>query len=302
MSVARAYPWLTLSEDPEGLEATEWHVEDVTAEVPRLVSDSGTFLSAVDFVTRLRFSRTIEFDWQNLGSLLGMEGSRLALVVTAESGQSGGRRRRKVCCDEIDMERTPDASSLSFVLEGRELAKNIVIETKLVLAHRRVGGNPLAARYPGSILWRERWKRSIEGDQPMLPMRGRNDGRTDWLWRISFDADEWDIPFSAALVVEINQNRPEFMNTVTEAEGDVIQLLGSAVASVVLRSYLDREEWEESQNFEEGTCGFIAESWLAQAFNGWLPKAVQELAKHDPGRFETALQAAFDTYRARGKN
>lgn len=298
MSVARAYPWLTLPQEADGLDPGGWIVEEVAGDTRRALPDSGTFLSAVDFMTRLWFTRTVAFDRTSLGRVLSLQDAPLALLVTVASGQPGGRRRRKVCSVQIEEDGSADEVTLAFGLDGSELASDIVIETTLVLARPRSGGDALAAHESGSILWSDRWRRSIEGNLPMLPMRSRDDDHTDWLWRIEFKADEWDIPLSAALVVEINEKRPDFIRAAEEANEDVIQILGAAIASVVLRRYLDDRVWQDAEDFDEGTCGHTAEDWMAQAFHGQRPETVRELAEGDPARFEAAVQAAFDTYKA----
>jgi predicted secreted protein len=265
--------------------------------VPVEIEDG--LLPHFDYSTALSASRQVSLNFETLAEALKVEPKSLTLKLCVFAGTGGARldRSRKLA---FSSELTMDHATVPVEVEiqSRDVSGSVRLATELVLMSSEVGFSRLSPSRIGSRIWSDSFRVNVEPTQPRFPIeavsfsRMLDDGPSDALWYLDWSPAGWDRDFRSAVRLYLNEDNPEFVEAVHEANETVIRMMMTAIALQMIRTALASEAFNaEDAAYPQGSVAAVVQVWIEQAFPGQSIEAVSTLVSHDPARFEAAVAA-----------
>lgn len=222
----------------------------------------------------------------------------LALAVTWRSTGSGLFGR--VAYQDVP---TTDVFThrLEVTIAGKDVGGTLVIETALVLSHPFGGGETLAPRRAGSVLWNDRVTTRLQGDASQFPIAVVDFSRTslpeDAAWHLDISGSLESAAMGSLLLLVNERNK-----TVTDAFGRAAnprpgdRLALSAVYADVARTLVEHalasEEFTDDAEFGDETLGAMLRDLFQQVFGTRTVREVRLRGQDSPSLVATDVQAA----------
>lgn len=283
---------------PEHLSAQPWQSHATGATGP-LTSE----LPHWDYNVDLKIVRSLIAQEYEIRSdcLLEPDDSVAAVVVWRSSGNNV---RGRGCVVPIGNSKKPREFTLSADIPGHMLAGDVEISTQIVLAEACAGRNVLAPRFPGSVLWEDSVRVSLEGTASRFPMEAVDFNAVSWApynaaWYLAWNSDDLHIPYLRNVRLFINSSHPAVVASVQTATPSPEQ---AAIRSAVyydvgrqlIRGALTNEELlESSASFAEGSTGRALLRMLSLFFSGTRPTALREMMINRREHFDGMLQGTL---------
>jgi hypothetical protein len=252
-----------------------------------------------DYSTALSASRQISVNLAGLADALRLDPESLTVRLCIFQGTGGARlERMRTLAFSSDLTMNHAAVPIELAIESREVSGSLHLTTELVLTSSAQGSSRLSPRRAGSRLWGDRFQVNVEPVQPRFPMETVSfssmlaAGPSDALWYLDWSPSAWDRDFAGAVRLYLNEDSPEFVESVHQADETVIRMMMTAIALQMVRTALRSEAFSpESTAFPHSSVGAVVEGWIEQAFPGQAIDSVATLSLHDPARFEAAVAA-----------
>jgi hypothetical protein len=290
--MARAvYPFLTLPDDLP--ELSPWRIT-----ASGTVYENPDFIPGWDYAEGLFVERDFRIDHRRAAQELGIPDEELALRAVVRSGTGGNLlpTSARTEFDEI-LPKKSTQGTVSFNLNGNELSRIVHLELVIVL-ERSPGGavSPLAPQTSGAVLWRDRKRIRIEGDQSRFPvsevdlaeMLG-NLGRGT-LWYLDADLSDLGAPFDSVIRLYVDGQAKEFVDRFRSGDPYTIQTVMADVMVQLTTGFIVEDRHSAFAATDENeSVGSVVLSWINDAFGN--KREAERLLNHDPGRFHAALNA-----------
>lgn len=251
-------------------------------------------VSAWDYLATLELSAVIEIDADAVreGCHMG-ESSQLRVVVTAASSTT--KMRGPVANLAVAAGPMP----IDLHLLGHELGGRLALDTLVVAAHVE-RTDALSPRATGSILWRHRKTTWLEGESARFPTEVADLGASPYLtpgalWYVDVRTDDLEAAALGSVRLVLNETHPAVARVLAGDESPAANATLSAlrwdVARQLILNALDSDEFvERGLVFEEETLGAMLAGILTLHWPGESPRALRQLRRTEPARFERELQ------------
>lgn len=283
---------------PEHLTAQPWqsHASGATGSLP-------AELPHWDYNVDLRLVRSLIAHEEEIRSdcLLHSDDSVAAVVVWRSSGNNV---RGRGCVVLIGNSRKPREFTLSADIPGHMLAGDVEISTQIVLADRCQREDVLAPKFPGSILWEDNVRVSLEGHASRFPMEVVDFSAVRWApynaaWYLAWNSDDLHIPFLRNVMLFINSSNPTVVSSVqagipSPEQAAIKSAVYYDVGRQLLRGALSNEELLESpEEFTEGSTGRALLRMLGVFFPVTRPTALRDMMNTRSEYFDGMLQGTL---------
>jgi len=194
--------------------------------------------------------------------------------------------------------------TLNAEIAGHLLASSVQISTQILLTEEGQSRDPLAPRYPGSILWEDTTTVLLEGSGSRFPMEVVDFNGVNWApygaaWYLTWRPDNLHLPFLRNVRLFINASNPAVLAAVRSTEPNREHaLIRSAiycdVARQLLRGALSNEDFVENpDSFLEGSTGLAVLRLVKGFFPGERPAGLRNTMLSRPEHFDGQLQGTF---------
>lgn len=213
--------------------------------------------------------------------------------------------------DLYELPVSPDEKvcSISLRVPGSLVGGELTLETQICLGLPTLSPPPLSAVRPGSKLWSDALKLTLEGFAPRMPIALADFGKeialpapADSNWFVRLQPGCLALPVSIAVQVFVNVTKSHLAKAITEDADNLddqqrmirsfLQFdVGRQLVEFALR---DDEFIEHPDAYELGSLGWALQAQLRRIFEVTDPPAViRQMMERDPSRFHSLLQSGF---------
>lgn len=263
----------------------------------------GPFIKGWDYGVSLQFVRRVSLDTARIASVCGLSRDAMLRVVVTWSTSGGLSAGEAVYRQDVPLGAAARIElDVQAPVPSSRLAGDVTLTTMVLLARQGKGDQPMAARHPGSILWRDEQSVLLEGKGSRLPIvivdfsERFLDGESDAGWTVQF-ASEWLYRHSSVgMQILINSRHAEIAAAIRGAgRGKEERAIRSAllhdVGRILVNAALDEEEFRKAEEYPDGTLGRAMQLRLQALFPGRATEDLYQWRQSEPAAFERALQA-----------
>jgi NADPH-dependent ferric siderophore reductase len=267
----------------------------------RLTPDGGELLADTltdwDYSTTLSLHRPMTVDGLRLRRLSGFpEDAAIDLSVQwlATSSALRGRAWRSEVPADDRSELTID-----FTLHGDDLGGTLELVTSITLRRSAPGSSVAAATRPGSMLWSDRQRVLLEGDNSLFPIATADfhdlPYPTGAGWYLHIEEDLEAAALGSILLV-VNERHDVVMRAIEsasspkEADMRVLSTLRADVLRVLVERALTSEDLTEQSDYAVGSLGALLVSVVRNAFPAFSMEALRRERQTAPALFSSRIQ------------
>ncbi|MGY1722734.1 hypothetical protein [Blastococcus sp. SYSU DS0533] len=291
-----ALPYLQAETGPE---CGEWIIEAGGSRRP-----IPPLLKGWDYSTALGLECIVRVPRSQLLSECGLaEDAEIALAVLWSSSSTNLRRLGAKIPVADDR-----AIKALFEIPPGIAGGRLSIERLLVLTSAGTSRNPLAARRPGSVLWRESPAEQavcvLEGDASRFPtdvidFEQSGLGESGGVWWLHHDLSDLDANPMACLRIRINSSHPagaKLVEGAPESE-EARSVLYWDVHRSLVHAALDSDEFVDNWgNFRLGSLGYTLEQLCRRLWPYEDARALRAARASNRPKFEAAMQARIGLF------
>ncbi|MGK8512028.1 hypothetical protein ACRS5S_29740 [Nocardia asiatica] len=255
-----------------------------------------------DYQTTLSLSRVVKVDLRRVLDESTLDPSTelaLAAIWTSTGSKLRGTVMRAVVPEDGEVELRAD-------LPGADLGGVVLLDTALVLARRRHGGDrPVAPRRGGSVLWSDRRQIRLQGDAPQFPIAIVDFGRTDYpgdaAWHLEIGTN-LDAATMGSLLLLVNEKKTVVTEALQRAGSPRVEdkIALSALYADVARTMVDHalrlSEFDDDSHYLDETLGATLQELFGRLFPNRSITDIRLAAQESPNLFASELQAAVKIF------
>lgn len=248
----------------------------------------------------LEVSRRVAIDTRRLVDDCAL-GSNAAVRIVGGWECESSRARHYPWRSELKVPARFDGS-VAFTIPGALLASSVKLMVGIVLVDAGRASSSLAARTPGSLLWRDERELRLEVSSGRFPMEWTDFARSGLAaaapWFLDWPSQDWDRPLLGSMRLRLNATNPTMRGLLELPEADerralLIRAALLDVSKQIVVAALDSEEFVQAGgNYGEGSVGMSASILIGLAFPGVSLETVRSRMHHQAGEFHMRLQAA----------
>ena len=279
---------------PERLQVKEWLV--VKNGLPMPLNE---LMPEWDVAADITLNINVEVDSQGIWEDCQLPSDAvLRLTATWESGGTGLRG----CGSYVDFDVRQSSRNLLLEahIEGSKLAGEVVVGVTLLLATSPTAKERVVPKLPGSLLWRNQRKITLEGTGTRFPVELVDFGKSfTWLpenaaWFLDWDRSDFTRPVLGSLRLYVNSNHKRLKGAVSgthEADQTVREAVYFDVARTMIMTALDSDDFLESaEKYIDETVGAAVRRLIQTLFAEDTLREVAQYRQQHPERFECQLQ------------
>ena len=290
VSGGRTPPFLRAAGDE--VSGGEWLMEDGT-EVPRLHVDW-------DPATRVALHRKLVISGRTLAGNCQLEPSTGCVLGCVWEG-AATRLRGTGSKAAFDLDSDAREALVSVDIPGRLLGGTLSLRTVLSVIGPRPSGE-LGAAQPGEILWTDRKRVVLEGEDSRFPVNVVDFSQVATLqssagWMLTWQSRNFEEPFGASLRLLLNRAEPRVQDAVvTGSDSEAAQAIRRNIQVDTARTLVayglgSQEFIDGSADYVEGSVGRAIVELVGQVFGSMDIGAVCAMRDEQPGEFEARIQA-----------
>lgn len=233
------------------------------------------------------------------------ESCSLAPTTTCSLGctweSTATRLRGRGTSRPVDLESEGREVTLDLEVAGRCLGGTLNLRTYLVVLDPHPAG-PLGATQPGEIIWTDRKRVVLEGDDSRFPVNVVDFSEVPTLqsgagWMLSWQSGDFREPFGASLRLLVNRGHVDIRDAVetgsdSEAADAIRRSIRIDTARTLVGYGLGSDEFiEDAAGYQEGTVGRAIVDLIVRVFGSLDVGAVRAMRDAQPGEFEARIQA-----------
>lgn len=280
-----------LRPSPEVVEAGPWTVTGSGIEAasdPEVVPDW-------DHFTDLRVARSLEIDLPGLLRECDLdERSTLYGIITWQCSWTklrGGGPPSPL---------RDGVNTLELDLDGRLLGGRLTLEARIVLGDA-VAGGPLSPELPGSLLWSEPHRVTLEGIGarfPTVPISFAESGIAgghNGAWALTVDSSDLAASGSGHIRLYLNSDHPAIRALIDQPDAPqsvtLQQMIRYDLARQLFTVALHHEDFDDQQTYEDDTLGQVLGDLTGDLFPGRTLQELRGNHRISPGELEAEIQA-----------
>ncbi|WP_280250817.1 hypothetical protein [Nocardia abscessus] len=255
-----------------------------------------------DYQTTLSLRRVVKVDLRRALVESTLDPSTelaLAAIWTSTGSKLRGTVMRTVVPENGEVELRAD-------LPGADLGGVVLLDTALVLARRRHGGDrPVAPRRGGSVLWSDRSQIRLQGDAPQFPIAIVDFARTNYpgdaAWHLEIGTN-LDSATMGSLLLLVNEKKTVVTEALQRAGSPRVEdkIALSALYADVARTMVDHalrlSEFDDDSHYVDETLGATLQELFGRLFPGRSITDIRLAAQESPNLFASELQAAVKIF------
>ncbi|MDE1668455.1 hypothetical protein [Nocardia gipuzkoensis] len=255
-----------------------------------------------DYQTTLSLRRVVKVDLRRALAESTLDPSTelaLAAIWTSTGSKLRGTVMRTVVPENGEVELRAD-------LPGADLGGVVLLDTALVLARRRHGGDrPVAPRRGGSVLWSDRSQIRLQGDAPQFPIAIVDFARTNYpgdaAWHLEIGTN-LDAATMGSLLLLVNEKKTVITEALQRAGSPRVEdkIALSALYADVARTMVDHalrlSEFDDDSHYVDETLGATLQELFGRLFPGRSITDIRLAAQESPNLFASELQAAVKIF------
>jgi hypothetical protein len=250
-----------------------------------------------DYSTTLSLHRPLSADGLRLRELAGLpEEATVDLSVQWYATNSALRGRAwRAALPAVDAFEIP----IEFELPGDDLGGTLELVTSVTLRSSSPGASPAAPTRPGSVLWSDRHRVVLEGDNTLFPIATADfhdlPYPTGAGWYLHVDEDLEAAALGSILLL-VNERHDVVMRAVraasspTEADQRVLSILRSDVLRTLVERALTHEDLQEETEYPSGSLGALLLNVVRNAFPAFSVEALRRERQTAPALFSSRIQ------------
>ncbi len=294
-NIQKIIPYLTPSEDL--VSCQPWLLIEPSEKVlPNLFPEW-------DSATDVRLKRCLKFDLNGIWHSCNLLPSD-TLILVAEWTSDGTSLRGISDKKYLSLSQVNDFE-IEVQIPGSELSQSLVLKTRLIFFPSNQGQRKkLSPHLPGSILWEDLYKVTLEGEGSRFPMETINFERLNGVplnanWHLSWMPYEPELQLSANVRLYLNSNSEDVIKALTESKPTekhlaIRKIIFWDVGRRLVKGMLDNKDFNGRDNFYPlGSLGFAVTTMLEIYFPNESIDGLRALLKSNPDLFETVLQSSF---------
>jgi len=190
-------------------------------------------------------------------------------------------------------------TSIDFRLPGDDLGGGLELITSVILRASAPGASPAAATRPGSVLWSDRHRLTLEADSTLFPIATADFHElpypTGAAWYLHIDEDLEAAALGSILLL-LNERHTVVMRAVeaasspTEADRRVLSALRTDVLRVLLDRALTLDDLKEDVQYPTGSLGALLLNVARTAFPAFSLEALRRERETAPALFSSRVQ------------
>jgi len=291
MKEARAWPYLRAAD--KRIKSSGWMIKLGDKE-----RELGETLKDWDPSTNLMLKRPLRIDVPAI-----YEDCRLppeARVRLLVSWHCDGTTLRGVG-DRIDLSPHDKQSfTLGMQINAQQISSSLKLQTTLVLANE-LPPRPIVAFRPGTTLWEDKHELLLEGEGSRFPMHVTSFKEahlpTKAAWTLEWDLEDLELPVLGSLQLLLNEDHPKIKQLISVPDEPTSHLMMALiqfdVARQMIRTSLENSDfvmaYDEGNYWPKGSVGATVHA-LMKTFSRDSAASLRQMMRHEPTRFETALQ------------
>lgn len=287
-----AFPFRCLNEDCLNIASWQLHEDKKEPEVvPEYINDW-------DYQKDIFLSRAISVDPEKISNSLGLNTPPDSLCTIIRIGTGKGSIPRAWIDTQKHEFDISKPINISLRISGQNLSERLYIETSIIYAHVFENGDELTPSIPAALLWRDGINIRLEGDETRFPVEAvkfsaifKGQPQEKALWYLDYSEGHPTRDFTSAVRLYVNMEQKEFYDRFYNQEDITLQILISEIMIEICKDFLSDDEYLDISDFEPGTIGGYASSWLELAFSGASLSTCKSILEATPAKFNSALQA-----------
>ncbi|MES2187193.1 MAG: hypothetical protein V4505_21775 [Pseudomonadota bacterium] len=261
----------------------------------------------LDYSSVLEVRRTVRIDVDGLRADCGLPGdAELALSTSWHS--AGTALRRPISNMPLPCTGAKVEVEVAGQVSADAIAQYLTLHTKVVLARALIHDDRTVARYPGSALWEDLQKVTLDSVTSLFPVElvdlpGSAWAQPDAGWILSWNTYELERPFLGSVRLYVNSKHTEVAKAVV---GPVLtrdaQVMRQAIyfdvaRSLVLGSLHDSEFILRSDEYPPDSIGRVVRDIIQRLWPGEELSGLRSTAETSPEHFNAELQARLGIFR-----
>ena len=251
-----------------------------------------------DYGTTLILHRAVTVDGARARTLAGLaENAAVDLSVQWHASSSALRGRAWRCAvPAVDAFQ----AAIAFDLPGADLGGSLELTTSLVLRTPAAGSSAAAPRRPGSVLWSDRHRVLLQGDNTLFPIATADfhdlPYPTGAGWYLHMDEDLEGAALGSILLL-VNERHEVVMRalaaaaTPSEADRRVLSVLRTDVLRVLVERALTDEDFTDDIDHPAGSLGSLLTHVLRNTFPAMFTlEALRRERRTSPALFSSRIQ------------
>ncbi|MGY1703560.1 hypothetical protein ACI79C_03225 [Geodermatophilus sp. SYSU D00697] len=188
---------------------------------------------------------------------------------------------------------------IDFRLPGDDLGGTLELITNITLRTPGSGRSRAAASRPGSVLWSDRQRVLLEGENTLFPIATADfhdlPYPTGAGWYLHIDED-LDGAALGSILLLVNERHEVVMRAVeaagspTEADRRVLSVLRADVLRLLVERALTDEDLKEETDYSVGSLGALLTTVVRNAFPAFSMEALRRERQTAPALFGSRLQ------------
>ncbi|WP_104524527.1 hypothetical protein [Blastococcus atacamensis] len=250
-----------------------------------------------DYSTTLSLHRPVSVDGLRLRELAGLT-EDAAVDLTVQWFATNSLLRGRAWRSALPVENAFDVT-IECALPGDDLGGALELITSVTLRSSSPGASPAAPARPGSVLWSDRQRVVLEGENTLFPIATADfhdlPYPTGAGWYLHIDED-LDGAALGSILLLVNERHEVVMRAVraasapTEADQRVLSTLRADVLRVLVERALTDEGLQEDVDHPVGSLGALLVSVVRNAFPAFSMEALRRERQNAPALFSSRLQ------------
>lgn len=268
----------------------------------RLTPDGGAPLPDAlldwDYDTTLSLFRPMTVDGARIRHLSGLP-AEAALDLSVQWFATSSALRGRAWRSALPAVDAHEAAA-TFELLGGDLGGSLELVTSITLRSSAPGASAAAATRPGSVLWSDRHRVLLQGDNTLFPIAPADfhdlPYPTGAGWYLHIDED-LEAAALGSLLLLVNERHDVVMHALdtaaspTEADRRVLSTLRSDVLRVLVEHALCHEDLSDDVEYPVGSLGGLLINVVRNAFPAFSLEALRRERQTAPALFSSRIQA-----------
>lgn len=250
--------------------------------------------------TPVAISRRLDVDFDGLLKDCGLSTGRIHALIAWHSPGTTIRGASTA----VPLDDKASSAALTLKIDGSSLALSLVLEAQLVLIDGKARA-PLAPRFPGSVLWRDRREIVLEGAGTRFPVELCDFQARAWLpenagWYLDWDSEDLEQPVLGGVRLLVNTRHERVRDAIeacslptglTPGPEAIVSALYHDVGRVLILGALANEDFVSNpRRYPAASVGRIVANLITTIFPGRDIAELGAKRQSQPFAFECELQ------------
>lgn len=250
-----------------------------------------------DYSTTLSLHRPVSVDGLRLRRSAGLTESA-AVDLTVQWSASNSLLRGRAWRAALPADDAFEVA-IEFELPGDDLGGTLELVTSVTLRASSPGSSPAAPARPGSLLWSDRHRVVLQGDNALFPIATADFHELPYPtgagWYLHIEEDVNAAALGSILLL-VNERHDVVMHAVgaasspSEADQRVLSTLRADVLRVLVERALTDEALQEETDYASGSLGAVLTNVVRNAFPAFSMEALRRERQTAPALFSSRLQ------------